>query len=85
MDIDSNLNLQDAIRYNRKIREKGYLSSLRDTEAIPCLKIQVNLNKRIVPMASAEAKDQYLDLEDFKSDRPRPQRDLFSAAEPSPL
>jgi hypothetical protein len=43
----------------------------------------VNLNKRIVPMGSAEAKDQYLDLEDFRSDRPRPQRDLFSADEPS--
>ena len=25
VDIDSNLNLQDAIRYNRKIRDPGYL------------------------------------------------------------
>ena len=24
VDIDSNLNLQDALRYNRKIRERGY-------------------------------------------------------------
>ena len=82
VDIDSNLNLQDAIRYNRKIREVGYLSTKTNPEKIPCLKIQVQVNRRIVP-ATADPNEQYLGLEDFKTEKR--QKDLFGigVVEPS--
>ncbi len=58
VDIDSNLNLQDALRLNKK----------RDSDHhLPCLKINVKLNRRIVPV-DANPAEKYLDKEYLQSE-----------------
>ena len=59
IDIDSNLNLQDALRANKRLRSRAYRP-----EDIPCLKIFVKVNRRIVPIDSDKS-EQYLKIEDF--------------------
>ena len=68
IDIDSNLNLQDALRANTRLHE----SPFRNKDA-PCLKIFVKINRRIVPI-DADKSEQYLAIEDFKNEN----KDRFS-------
>lgn len=72
IDIDSNLNLNDALSWARKASNFG--------DEKPCLKILVRLNRRIVPVDAAQ-EEKYLSIEDFKSERPR--NELFSMEEVS--
>ena len=66
IDIDSNLNLQDALRMSQSRNQIFYNRSSNDTDP-PCLKIFVKVNRRIVP-ADADRSEQYLAVEDFKTD-----------------
>ena len=62
IDIDSNLNLQDALRVNQRMRDAA-----DDFTDVPCLKIFVKVNRRIVPI-DADKSEQYLAVEDFKNE-----------------
>jgi hypothetical protein len=66
IDIDSNLNLQDALRMSQSRNQIFYNRSSNDNDP-PCLKIFVKVNRRIVP-ADADRSEQYLAVEDFKTD-----------------
>jgi hypothetical protein len=65
--------LQEALRVNKTLRQRAF-----NPDDIPCLKIFVKVNRRIVPI-DADKSEQYLAFEDFKSDQQRDR--IFSKLE----